>query len=199
MRAPSVSFQRGIVVDCAKCGVMIPEGREISLLSKDRQNVTICPPCASTSLIAKAVQDEREDPNLTGAILLGLGAAVISSILWYAAVILTNYQLGVVAIAVGWIVAQAIMQGAGGKRGPRLQMLSVATTVLALVMSEYLVVPHFMVQEGYALPLFLPPEAMFALVVGGVKAEPATLVFWGIALWEAYTLPAARRLNQDIS
>lgn len=163
--------------------------------------MTVCPTCASTSLLAKAVQDERENPKLAGALLLGLGAAVISSVLWYAAVILTNYQLGIVAIAIGWLVAQAVMRGAGGKRGPRLQVLSVATTVFAMAMSEYLIVHHFtaqaLVQEGYGqLPLLLPMQVMLTLVFEGIKADPATLLFWGIALWEAYTLPKAHRMPQ---
>lgn len=189
------------MANCGKCGVVIPEGREVSLPRRDGQTVTACPTCASTSLIGKAVQDERENPNLAGALLLGLGAAVIASVLWYAAVILTNYQLGIIAIAIGWLVAQAVMRGAGGKRGPRLQVLSVATTVLAMAMSEYLIVHHFTAQallrEGYGqLPLVLPVQAMLTLVLEGIKADPVTLLFWGIALWEAYTLPKAHPMPQ---
>lgn len=138
---------------------------------------------------------------MAGALLLGVGAAVVSSLLWYAVVLLTNYQLGIVAIAVGWLVAHAVMRGAGGKRGPRLQVVSVVITALAMAMSEYLMVHHFtaqaLAQQGYTdIPLLLPVEAMFTLVVEGIKADPATLLFWGIALWEAYALPAARRLQQ---
>lgn len=182
------------MAQCGKCGAVIAEGREISLQSKDGHATTVCPTCASTSFVGRALKDERENPNMGGAILLGLGAAIISSILWYTIVVLTNYQLGIVAIAVGWLVAQAVMWGAGGKRGPRLQVLSVVITALAMVMSEYLIVHHFtaqaLAQQGYTdIPLLLPVTAMFTLVVEGVKADPATLLFWGIALFEGYTLP----------
>jgi len=189
-----------VVTNCTRCGAAIPEGRAISFPDKGGQaaRVTICPTCASTSLIARAVKTETEDPNLVGALAFGLGAAALSAILWYGIVVLTNYQLGIVAIAVGWLVAQAVMRGAGSKRGPRLQALSVACTLVAMALSEYVIVHHFtaqsMAQRGYgSIPLLLPVETMVLFVVEGLKGDPLTLLFWGIAVWQAFTLPAARR------
>lgn len=189
---------------CANCGVAIPEGHEIVLRGKDKKapNVTICPNCASA--IERAFQAETEEPNLIGALLIGLGAALISSLIWYAVVVVTNYQLGIIAIAVGWLVAQAVMLGAGRKRGPRLQGLSVVITVMAMAFSEYLIVRHFAVQalakEGYTnIPLLLPLDVMLILIVEGIKADPLTLLFWGIAVWEAFALPAQRRLRRASS
>lgn len=188
---------------CSKCGAFIPEKRRISLPGKvpGPGSVTVCPTCTSTSLIAISIQDEREDPNLAGALVFGLGAAVVSALLWYVIVVLTNYQLGIVAIAVGWLVAQGVMRGAGGKRGPRLQAVSVAGTLFALALSEYLIVRHFAAQalalKGYGnIPLLLPIETVLLLVTEGIKSDPATLLFWGIALWEAFTLPRQRQLHQ---
>lgn len=192
-----------VVTNCTRCGAAISEGRAISFPDKGGQaaRVTVCPTCASTSLVARGVKAETEDPNLLGALAFGLGAAVLSALLWYGIVVLTNYQLGIVAIAVGWLVAQAVMRGAGGKRGPRLQALSVACTLVAMALSEYLIVHHFtaqsMAQRGYgSIPLLLPVETMVLFVVEGLKGDPLTLLFWGIAVWQAFTLPAARRAPQ---
>jgi len=189
------------VRECSKCGATIPEGKTVWLPPRGVEATPrpVCPTCASISLGGRGAKAETEDPNLGGALILGLGAAAISSVLWYAVVVLTNYQLGIGAIAVGWLVAQAVMRGSGGKRGPHLQGLSVAGTVLAIAVSEYLIVHHFtaqaLAQRGYAnLPLLLPFETMVRLVVEGLKGDPMSLLFWAIALWEAYTLPAARRL-----
>lgn len=188
---------------CSKCGVFIPEKRRTSVPGKvtGAGTVTVCPTCESTSLIAISIRDERENPNLAGALVLGLGAAVVSALLWYVIVVLTNYQLGLVAIAVGWLVAQGVMRGAGGKRGPRLQAMSVAGTLVALALSEYLIVRHFAAQalalQGYGnIPLLLPIETILLLVTEGIQSDPATLLFWGIALWEAFTLPRQRQLHQ---
>ncbi|MFQ5881278.1 MAG: hypothetical protein ACE5I9_02215 [Candidatus Methylomirabilales bacterium] len=151
--------------------------------------------------MGRALQAEAEDPNLVGALVFGLGAAFVSSLLWYGIVVVTNYQLGIVAIAVGWLVAQGVMRGAGGKRGPRLQALSVTSTVIAMALSEYLIVYHFtaqaLAQQGYtSIPLLLPFDVMITLIVEGLKSDPLMLLFWGIAVWEAFTLPAARGLRR---
>lgn len=186
---------------CANCGAAIPEGHEIVLRGKDKKAppITICSNCVSD--IERAFQAETEEPNLLGALLIGLGAALISSVIWYAVVVITNYELGIIAVAVGWLVAQAVMLGAGHKRGPRLQGLSVAITVIAMAFSEYLIVRHFAVQalaeEGYTnIPILLSLDIMLALIVEGIKADPLTLLFWGIAIWEAFALPAKRRLRR---
>jgi hypothetical protein len=138
---------------------------------------------------------------LLGALLGGLGAAVLSSLIWYVVVIVTNYQLGIVAIAVGWLVAQGVMVGSGRKRGPQLQALSVAITLVAMLASEYFVLRHFIVEDlsaqGYTdFKLLLPLGDMIELVIEGIKAEPITLLFWGIALWQAFVIPAQRQLRR---
>jgi hypothetical protein len=54
-----------------------------------------------------------------------------------------------------------------------------------------------MAQRGYgSIPLLLPVETMVLFVVEGLKGDPLTLLFWGIAVWQAFTLPAARRAPQ---
>jgi len=186
---------------CANCGAAILEGQETVIRGKDKKaaGVTICPNCAEQ--IESAFQAETEGPNLPGAVLLGLGAAVISCLIWYGIVVVTNYQLGIIAVGVGWLVALAVIFGSGKKRGPKLQAISVVITLLAMVASEYLIVRHFLVEalseEGYTgFKLLLPVGDMLTLVVEGVKADLLTLVFWAIALWQAFVVPAKRRLRR---
>lgn len=186
---------------CQNCSVEIRQGEEITLQGqgKGAGTITLCHNC--NFAIERALKAEAEDPNQVGALILGLGAAVGASLLWYAFVVMTKYQVGFIAIAVGWLVAQAVILGAGHKRGPRLQILSVALTLVAMALSEYLIVRHFAVealaQQGYTnIPLLLPINVMVSLVVEGIKNDPLSLLFWGIAVWEAYALPAPRRLQR---
>jgi hypothetical protein len=203
--APQSSATRGDggrecpVRQCSKCGAAIADGRTIWLPPRGGEATPrpVCSTCASGALRPGGAK--TEDPNFAGALLLGLGAAVLSALLWYAVVVLINYQLGIVAIAVGWIVAQAVVWGSGGQRGRHFQVLSVAGTLVAMTLSEYLIVYHFtalaLAQQGYGpLPLLLPVPTMGMLIFEGLKSDPMTLLFWGIALWEAYTLPAVRRV-----
>jgi len=186
---------------CANCGVAIPAGSELTFRGTDRKapDVTMCSNCART--VERTFQAETEDINSVNALLLGLGAAALSSVVWYGAVVVTNLQLGIIAVGVGWLVAQAVMLGAGRKRGASLQGLSIAITVLAMAFSQYLIVRHFAVQSlarrGYTnIPLLLPFDLMVGLIVESIRNDPLTLLFWAIAVWEAYKLPGARRLQK---
>lgn len=186
---------------CAACGVEIPAGQEIVLRGKDKNAppVTVCPNCAKA--VERAFQAEAESPNLIGASLLGVGAAVISSLVWYGIVAITHYQLGSIAVGVGWLVGTAVRLGAGGKRGMLLQIISVLITLIAMAVSEYLIVRYFVVQvlaaEGYTdIPLLLPADMMLELMAESIKEKPMTLLFWGIATWEAFAIPAKRRLQR---
>ena len=128
---------------------------------------------------------------------------MLSALIWYGIVVVADYQLGIIAIAVGWLVAQGVMLGAGRKRGPSLQAISVVITIGAMAASEYLIVRHILIQlaveEGYFVndvPFLLPLEDIWFLIFEGIKADPITLVFWAIALWEAFSLPAKQRLRK---
>ncbi len=186
---------------CAHCGVAIPAGSELTFRGGGRNApaVIMCSTCART--VERTLEAETEDIKSVNALLLGLGAALLASTAWYGVVVITNFQLGIIAVGVGWLVAQAVMLGAGRKRGASLQGLSVAITVLAMAFSQYLIVRHFAVQQlskqGYKnIPLLLPLDLMVKLIVESLKADPLTLLFWAIAVWEAYKLPAARRLQK---
>jgi hypothetical protein len=187
---------------CANCGTAIPEGEGIVIRGKDRKKpiILVCPTCASE--MERTFQAETESPNVLLAVLLGLAAALACSLVWYGAVVLTNYELGILALGVGWLVAQAVILGSGKKRGPILQVISAGITLLAMIFSEYLIVRHFIVEalsaQGYSdFKLFLSPGEMLEVVFEGIKANPLTLLFWGIALFEAAVIPARRRLQRQ--
>lgn len=129
---------------CDKCLQLIPVGKEKIITGKDNTTITLCPNCASA--INKALNVETENPNIIGALFFAFGAALISALIWYGTVVVTDYQLGIVAIAVGWIVAQATTLGSGRKRGFTIQLISVIATAFAMVLSEYLIVRYFLVQ-----------------------------------------------------
>lgn len=186
---------------CSKCNASIPEGSEVILAGygKNAANVTVCSNCAYE--MERSIKAETEDINFIGAAVFGVVAAFISSLIWYGTVVLSHRQWGIIAIAIGWLVAQAVILGSGRKRGPRLQGLSVVITILAMAFSEYLIVRHFAVQQlvakGYTnIPYILPLKVMWELIVAGIKSDPLILLFWLIAVFEAFVLPARRFLRR---
>lgn len=148
------------------------------------------------------VQTEPEDRRLGMSVFLGLAAAVISSLLWYGAVVITNYELGIVAVAIGWLVASAVVWGAGGNRGPVYQIIAVLCIILAMGLSEYLILRHFvaieLAKEGIeSVPLFMPLKVIIELIWLGIKESPLTVVFWAIAVFEGYRIPSKSSREEE--
>jgi len=70
-------------------------------------------------------------PFLT-ALLFGVVAGIAGAILYYAVIAITNFEIGIVAIAIGFMVGYAVRKGAGGRGGRRFQVLAVVLTYLAV-------------------------------------------------------------------
>ena len=91
---------------CAICGTDILDGQEIILAPKDKKSpaTTICKSCEVK--VEQEFQQETEDANVPAGLLLGLAAAFVAGVIWYAVVVITGYELGLVAIAIGWLVGR---------------------------------------------------------------------------------------------
>jgi hypothetical protein len=143
---------------------------------------------------AEAQREPATTKDLVGGFGAGLVAAILATAIWYAVVTISHYQLGIVAIVVGFLVGQGVVLGASRRGSPILIAISVVLTALALVVSEYLIVVHFVNEElaaqGAFVDVLQPAGLMAEVVVESVKADPLTLAFWAIALFQAFTIPA---------
>jgi len=129
--------------------------------------------------------------GFVGGLLGGLFAAAIATGVWYAVVAMTNWQIGLVAVAVGWLVGTGTVLGAGGGASFLLVASSAIFTLIALAVSEYLIIFHF-VSEVIGLSmadLIQPPDLMLQVVIESLAADPLTLVFWAIALFVSVSIP----------
>lgn len=128
--------------------------------------------------------------DLLGGLLAGVVAAVLATAIWYGVVAATHFQVGIVAIAVGFIVGQGVVLGARRRTSIALVAISVVLTLLALVVSEYLIVAYFVGQEyGFPIEVVQPPDLVLGVVAESLGADPLTLVFWAIALFQAFVIP----------
>jgi hypothetical protein len=92
------------------------------------QNHVICPQCAAKSQAGKQAQKPIPWVRL---VIYGAGAALAGSIL-YAIPLAMGFQIGIVALAVGWMVGKAIRNGGYGVGGRPQQILAVTLTYFAI-------------------------------------------------------------------
>ncbi len=185
---------------CPMCSAQLKEGEGVEFTAGAKAgSITVCHDCSFK--LEDGLRKQTADANVAAGLGLGLLAAVVSSLVWYGVVVATGYELGLVAIGVGWLVSQAVMRGAGDKRGRALQAVAMVSVVVAMALSEFLIVRHFvnadLVQQGReAIPLLVNPLGALLLVAVGIQASPMSLLFWLIALYEGWRLPAASRLRR---
>jgi hypothetical protein len=149
-------------------------------------------------LVALVHEAEQSGPtrwlDVAGGAGLGLAAAAAGALGWFLVVLLTDApDAVVVAGLVGILVGRAVLWGSGAARSRRLQLISVGVTLLGLIAAEYLIDRHFLAEDGGGpVPVLLAPGEAIALVRDGLTADPWTLVFWALALWPAWRIPAPR-------
>jgi len=85
---------------------------------------------ASVSLAAE------ENSGYPRALLFGAGAALVGLAFYASFTIITHFYIGYVALAVGWMVGQAMMKGSGGVGGTRYQITAVALTYAAISLAS---------------------------------------------------------------
>ena len=151
-----------------------------------------CPACR-TSL----VQAHGAPPGAAAfgrALAVGIGAAAIGSTFYYLVDRLTGYQLGLVAIAVGFLVGRGVRWGTGGRGGVLYQVMAVALTYAAISFSFLpYVLEHNQSLRVTDLPLLIPFIVALPIQLG--IGSPFLLVIFGIGLWEAWKFTAPVKLS----
>lgn len=118
-------FDQAPSVECAQCKTP---------LSGYYYNVnghTVCERCRHA--IEAGLTSGSAPGRFVRALFAGLGAAVAGALVYYAISALTGYEIGLIAIAVGFAVGTAVRWGSGGRGGRGYQVLAVALTYLAIV------------------------------------------------------------------
>jgi hypothetical protein len=124
--APGASLD-GSTVACSSCG--LPLGSHYHLLGDQM----LCERCQYA--IREAGPPGNALTRWIGAVALGLLAAVLGGGLWYLVTDLTGYELGLIAIVVGFLVGAAVKLGARGVGGVPYQLLAVILTYSAIVLT----------------------------------------------------------------
>ena len=91
--------------------------------------------CATCAGQARAGQPVDSHVAFARAAFFGIGGALAGLALYSTVEIVTSMTIGYLALAVGWLVAKAMMTGSKGIGGTRYQVTAVLLTYLAISMS----------------------------------------------------------------
>jgi hypothetical protein len=108
----------------------------------------------------------------------GLAGAILGVIVYYIVRAATGYEIGIIAIAVGWLAGKGVSWGSGRRGGPRYQALAIGLTYLGIVATH---VPAV----GFAAAVLARPLLAGAENVVG-------LIIIGIGLYEAWKINRTR-------
>jgi hypothetical protein len=73
--------------------------------------------------------------HFTRALVFGFVGALVGLALYATVIIITNYEIGLVSLAVGWIVGKSILFGSDGRTGRRYQIAAAAFTYFAVTVA----------------------------------------------------------------
>jgi hypothetical protein len=96
----------------------------------DVNGQSVCASCRTQ--LAYLAETPRNWGVFAKAGLFGLVAAIAGAILYYAVIAITNFEIGIVAIAIGFMVGWMVRKGAGGRGGLRFQMMALLLTYWAV-------------------------------------------------------------------
>jgi len=157
---------------------------------------SVCPICIARIEERKAAEiaAETQDLKCPCACVMGLVAAGAIAFAWSQLVLMTGRPLDVGAVALGALVAFAVMRGAGNKRGHNLQQMASLLTLAGILLGHFLILLRTQ-QASYATLSAASGEAL-----GALYAFPGYLSSLGATSWVflvagaalAYYLPQPR-------
>jgi hypothetical protein len=179
-------------VKCAECGTTLAGGQDRETL----HDTVFCRPCYNNlrAQMEAALREQSTDVNYgLGFVGACLGGAA-GTLVWWGVTGLTQIQFGIVAVVIGLATGKGASLLAGNKRSRGLQIMSLLVAGCSFFYASYLVNRTFLMQafaeasESIVLPLLPSPGTLYSVV--SLDFGLFELLFLGIALWEAWRLPA---------
>jgi hypothetical protein len=137
--------------------------------------------------VRRYVEDVRANQNLSMAMAAGSVAAVIGAIIWGVITYVTEYQIGWMAVGIGFLVGLTVRrfgQGIDKSFGISGAALALAGCIMGNVFASCMFISH-QAQVGLMEVLArLDPVIVVQITVETFR--PMDLLFYGIAVYEGY-------------
>ena len=151
------------------------------------------------AMIEVAFQKFEAEQSMVGGFLAGSAAALAGAGVWALVTVLTGYQIGFMAIGIGFLVGLAV-QFAGKGINQVFGVMGAALALLGCLLGNYFTIVHF-VGEAEGLGFFdtltrINPAAIPELMA--ITFSPMDLVFYGIAVYEGFKLSFRKITHEEV-
>jgi|KBSMisStaDraftv2_1062788.scaffolds.fasta_scaffold410316_1 hypothetical protein len=120
------------------------------------------------------------------AFLLGLGGAIVGAGLYYGVLALTGYEVGLIAIVVGFLTGKGVRMGSGNRGGPGYQAMAMVLTYLAIVATYVPLILKSVDSEAPSL-VYVAITAIALPFLMGAKNLIGILII-GFAVFQAWAM-----------
>ena len=180
-----------VAATCAQCSKTLTLDDRVS--SGDREFCRACHASLRAEL-EQAFAAQSSDVNYVNAAVGAVLGGVIGVLAWWGFTALTHWAVGLLAVAIGFLVGYGAVRFSGGKRSAGLQLLSISVALASYFCATYLVNMTFInkafADEGNAFRIGFPPSSLDVLVrVVTAGFGVMDLVFLAIVVYEAWKIP----------
>ncbi len=157
------------------------------------------PPAIDEAQLAYALEQLRSEENFPVAVIAGIAAAAVGAAAWTTITVLTGYQIGFMAIGVGFLVALTI-RATGKGLSTKFQILGAVLSLLGCMVGNFLTVCWFIAQNE-AMPFFDLLTQIDPVVIPDIMISTFSgmdLLFYGIAVYEGYRLSLRAVSEQEL-
>ena len=137
----------------------------------------------------RKLQEARDDQNLSLGVVGGTAAAVVGAVIWAVITVLTGYQIGWMAVGVGFLVGYAVrLLGKGVD--PVFGYAGAAIALAGCLAGNLLTVVIMAARQENREIMTLLSQLTPGLAVDIMKDtfQPMDVLFYGLAVYEAYKI-----------
>ncbi len=152
--------------------------------------------------LAELVRQLKSEQNLMRGIFAGVAAGIVGAAVWAIVTVMTQYQIGWMAVGVGFLVGYAVrLLGKGMTK--TFGVLGATCALCGCVLGNVLSVCGFVSREEsvpfllVAVNVLLQPAMIFEMLKA--TFSPMDLLFYGIAVYEGYRLSFRQITQQELS
>ncbi|HLQ12892.1 MAG TPA: hypothetical protein VK130_06555 [Steroidobacteraceae bacterium] len=139
-------------------------------------------------------------PNLTLAVVAGLAAAIVGAVIWAVITVTTKYQIGFMAIGVGFLVGWTV-RAAGKGSEMSYSLVGGALALIGCLLGNLLSACGFLATDQSVPLMAIVGRALtspsLSIELLQASFSPMDLLFYAIAVYEGFKL--ARRPNVPIA